>query len=94
MADDDAEFVSRCQRGNIDAFEVLVARHQKKMLNIVYRITGDYDDACEVVQEVFLSAYRAINKFRGNAKFSTWLTGYHGEPCEKPPEADTIPLIS
>ena len=46
-----------------------------KMLNIVYRITGDYDDACEVVQESFLSAYRAIRKFRGDAKFSTWLTG-------------------
>jgi RNA polymerase sigma-70 factor, ECF subfamily len=75
LADDDAEFVSRCQRGDIDAFEVLVARHQKKMLNIVYRITGDYDDACEVVQEAFLSAYRAMNKFRGDAKFSTWLTG-------------------
>jgi RNA polymerase sigma-70 factor (ECF subfamily) len=74
-ADDDAEFVSRCQRGDTDAFEVLVKRHQKKMLNIVYRITGDYDDACEVVQEAFLSAYRAMNKFRGDAKFSTWLTG-------------------
>jgi len=73
--DDDSEFVSRCQRGDIDAFEVLVKRHQKKMLNIVYRITGNYDDACEVVQEAFLSAYRAINKFRGDAKFSTWLTG-------------------
>ena len=74
-ADDDTEFVSRCQKGDIDAFEVLVTRHQKKMLNIVYRITGDYDDACEVVQESFLSAYRAIRKFRGDAKFSTWLTG-------------------
>ncbi len=75
LADDDAEFVSRCKRGDTDAFEVLVKRHQKKMLNIVYRMTGDYDDACEVVQEAFLSAYRAINKFRGDAKFSTWLTG-------------------
>ena len=74
-ADDDAEFVSRCQRGDSDAFEVLVKRHQKKMLNIVYRITGDYDDACEVVQEAFLSAWQAIKKFRGDAKFSTWLTG-------------------
>ena len=75
LVDDDTDFVSRCQRGDIDAFEVLVKRHQKKMLNIVYRITGDYDDACEVVQEAFLSAYRALNKFRGDAKFSTWLTG-------------------
>jgi RNA polymerase sigma-70 factor (ECF subfamily) len=73
--DDDAEFVSRCQRGETQAFETLVERHQKKMLNIAYRMIGDYDDACEVVQESFLSAYRAIKRFRGEAKFSTWLTG-------------------
>jgi RNA polymerase sigma-70 factor, ECF subfamily len=75
LTDDDAEFVLRCQRGDADSFEFLVKRHQKKMLNIVYRITGDYDESCEVVQEAFLSAYRAIKKFRGEAKFSTWLTG-------------------
>src|SRR5437763_952362 len=75
LTDDDAEFVLRCQRGDADSFEFLVKRHQKKMLNIVYRITGDYDESCEVVQEAFLSAYRAIKKFREEAKFSTWLTG-------------------
>lgn len=75
LTDDDAECVSRCRKGDTDAFEFLVKRHQKKMLNIVYRITGDYDEACEVVQEAFLSAYRAIKQFRGEAKFSTWLTG-------------------
>ena len=94
LADDDAEFVSRCQRGDIDAFEVLVTRHQKKMLNIVYRITGDYDDACEVVQEAFLSAYRAIKKFRGDAKFSTWLTGITVNHAKNRLKTDTIPLIS
>ena len=70
---EDAVFVLRCRKGDVDAFEVLVARHQKKMLNIAYRLMGDYDDACDVVQESFLSAYRAIGKFRGQARFSTWL---------------------
>jgi RNA polymerase sigma-70 factor (ECF subfamily) len=73
--DDDAEYVIRCQKGHIDAFQILVERHQKKMINIAYRMTGDYDEACDITQEAFLSAYRAIKKFRGEAKFSTWLTG-------------------
>ncbi len=74
-ADEDHEHVMLCQRGDPDAFEALVRRHQKKMLNIAYRMTGDYEDACDVVQEAFLSAYRTIKKFRGEAKFSTWLYG-------------------
>ena len=62
-----------CQGGDVDAFEVLVQRHQKRMLNIAYRIMGSYDDACEIVQEAFISAYKNIKGFRGNAKFATWL---------------------
>jgi RNA polymerase sigma-70 factor (ECF subfamily) len=73
--DDDAGFVARCQQGRTEEFAVLVRRHQKKMLNIAYRMIGDYDEACDVVQEAFLSAYRAIGQFRGEARFSTWLTG-------------------
>lgn len=73
--DDDAEFVLRCCKGDIDAFGTLVERHQKKMLNMAYRMIGDYEESCDVVQEAFLSAYRAISKFRGEAKFSTWLYG-------------------
>jgi len=75
IGDDDAGFVARCQRGETDAFAFLVRRHQKKMLNIAYRMIGDYDEACDVVQEAFLSAWRAIGKFRGDARFSTWLCG-------------------
>lgn len=74
-ADEDREYVTLCRKGNADAFGVLVRRHQKKMLNIAYRMTGDYEDACDIVQEAFLSAYRTIKKFRGEAKFSTWLFG-------------------
>jgi len=73
IVDDDAGFVTRCRQGDTEAFAQLVRRHQKKMLNIAYRMIGDYDEACDVVQEAFLSAFRAIKKFRGNARFSTWL---------------------
>ena len=71
--DEDIEFVLLCQKGDTDAFEVLVERHQKKMLNIAYRMMGDYDEACDVTQEAFLAAYKSIKKFKAEAKYSTWL---------------------
>ena len=69
----DAECVRRVQRGEADAFEILVRRHEKTIFNLVYRMLGDPDEAAEVSQEVFLSAFRAAGQFRGEANFSTWL---------------------
>jgi RNA polymerase sigma-70 factor (ECF subfamily) len=69
----DAECVKRVQRGDANAFEILLQRHQKATFNLVYRLLGDYDEAAEVAQEVFLSAYKSIRQFRGDANFSTWL---------------------
>jgi RNA polymerase sigma-70 factor (ECF subfamily) len=72
--DDDAVFVLASQQGDLDAFEKLVNRHQKRVLNVAFRLIGDYDDACEVAQDAFVSAYKSIKTFRGEAKFTTWLT--------------------
>jgi len=72
--DDDARLVLSSQEGNLDAFEQLVVKHQKRMLNVAFRLTNDYDEACEVVQDSFVSAYKNIKNFRGDAKFTTWLT--------------------
>jgi len=72
-ADEDIEYVVLCQKGDTEVFDVLVERHQKKMLNIAYRMMGDYDEACDVTQEAFLAAYKSIKKFKTEAKFSTWL---------------------
>ena len=69
----DSECVRRVHEGKIDAFEVLVRRHQKTIFNLLYRMLGDYDEAAEAAQETFLSAYRAIGRFRGDANFSTWV---------------------
>jgi RNA polymerase sigma-70 factor (ECF subfamily) len=73
LGDDDIEYVVLCQKGDTEAFAVLVERHQKKMLNMAYRMTGNYEDACDVVQEAFLSAYRSLKTFRRESRFSTWL---------------------
>jgi RNA polymerase sigma-70 factor (ECF subfamily) len=69
----DAECVRRLQRGDTEAFTPLVQRYQRTIFNLAYRMLGDYDDAAEVSQEAFLSAYRSIGSFRGDASFSTWL---------------------
>jgi RNA polymerase sigma-70 factor (ECF subfamily) len=71
--DEDLEYVIHCQSGDTDAFEVLVERHQKQMLNIAFRMMGDYNEACDVTQEAFIAAYKSIRKFKAEAKFSTWL---------------------
>ncbi len=69
----DADYVQKLQSGQTNAFEALIRRHEKTIFNLVYRMLGDYDEAAETSQEVFLSAYRAIGTFRGDANFSTWL---------------------
>jgi RNA polymerase sigma-70 factor (ECF subfamily) len=73
--DADRELVRRSQSGDLRAFEGLVERHQKKMINLAYRLTGDYEEACDLAQEAFLSAFRALKTFRGEARFSSWLHG-------------------
>jgi RNA polymerase sigma-70 factor (ECF subfamily) len=69
----DGDWVRRVQGGETEAFEVLVRRHEKPIFNLLYRWLGDYEEAADAAQEVFLSAYRSIRKFRGDSKFSTWL---------------------
>jgi RNA polymerase sigma-70 factor (ECF subfamily) len=69
----DAECVKRVQRGDTESFEILVRRHQNTTFNLIFRFLGDYDEATETAQEVFLSAYKSIQQFRGEANFATWL---------------------
>ena len=69
----DDHLVARCKQGDLDAFEELVNMHQKKMVNIAYRMIGSYEDACEVVQDAFVSAHRSIQKFQARSSFATWL---------------------
>ena len=68
------ELVAACRNGDSGAFEVLVRRYQKAMLNLAYRVVGSYEDACEVVQDAFVAAYKGLSSFREEASFSTWLT--------------------
>ncbi len=80
--DDDSLLVSRCQSGDLNSFSLLVNRHEQRVRSIVSRIlvtstdqpstllAADIDD---LSQEIFVQAWRALPRFRGDARFSTWL---------------------
>ncbi len=70
---EDNVLVSECKKGNLDSFERLVLKYQKRMFNIAYRMTGGYEDASDIVQDAFISAYKNIKTFKGKSKFTTWL---------------------
>ena len=72
--DEDAGLVFSCKKGDLDAFESLVRKYEKKMINISYRISGSHEDSLEIVQDAFVSAYRNLKSFRGQSRFLTWLT--------------------
>jgi RNA polymerase sigma-70 factor (ECF subfamily) len=70
---DDVALVSACQVGDQDAFALLVQRHQRFVFNLVFRMLEQYEEANEVTQETFLAAWQGLPRFRGEARFSTWL---------------------
>jgi len=70
---DDAVLIQRCRRGDTTAFGTLVERYQDDIFNGIYRMVGNYQDAADIAQDVFLKAYRAVHSFRGKASFYTWL---------------------
>lgn len=67
------ELARRAGRGDEDAFSELVRLHEKKVYNLALRICGNQEDAADAAQEAFLSAWRGLPNFRGEAGFSTWL---------------------
>jgi RNA polymerase sigma-70 factor, ECF subfamily len=70
---DDLVLISECLGGNPSAFGVLVRRYQDRLFNTVFRMVGNADDAQDVVQEAFLSAYQSLDGFKGDSQFFTWL---------------------
>ena len=69
----DEELVTRSIGGDADSFNQLVLRWERPIYALAYRVIGREEDARDVCQETFLRAFRALNGFRGQAKFSSWL---------------------
>jgi RNA polymerase sigma-70 factor (ECF subfamily) len=76
-----AALVGRAQRGDQDAFAVLVARYGAMVVSLAYASTLSRADAEDVAQDTFLSAWRGLPDFRGEARFSTWLYGLARSRC-------------
>jgi RNA polymerase sigma-70 factor (ECF subfamily) len=70
---DDRRLIAECLGGQAAAFGELVRRYQDRLFNSVYRLLGNAEDAQDVVQEAFLSAYQALGRFKGESQFFTWL---------------------
>lgn len=73
IAQSDAAAVERTLAGDRDAFRVLVERHSHNIFRLAYRMTGNRQDAEEVVQEAFLRAYQKLGQFAARANFGTWV---------------------
>jgi len=70
----DVVLVAAAKGGNVDAFEVLVKRHQRRFLRIAQRVTCNREDAQDVVQKSFQKAFLHLRKFEERASFPTWMT--------------------
>ena len=69
----DQQLVERVQRGDKHAFDLLVAKYQRKLGRLISRFVRDTGEAEDVTQEAFIKAYRALPGFRGDSAFYTWL---------------------
>ncbi|MEJ6611790.1 MAG: RNA polymerase sigma factor RpoE [Porticoccus sp.] len=69
----DKQLVARVQKGDKGAFDLLVIKYQYKVHAIIFRYVKDIDEVNDVMQEAFIKAYRALEDFRGESAFYTWL---------------------
>jgi RNA polymerase sigma-70 factor (ECF subfamily) len=70
---DDGVLVTACLAGKREAFDVIVERHRRSVYQLCYRFVGNHEDASDLAQDVFVRAYRGLQKFRGHSSLATWL---------------------
>jgi len=81
-ADSDSDAIHAVLRGEVERYAELVQRHQAATLRLAFSLVGNYEDAKEVSQNGFVKAYRHLRRFRGRAKFSTWLYRIVANECK------------
>jgi len=70
---DELALVERCRQGDLGAFEELYRAHSGRLYSVAYRMLGNQADAEDLLQEIFLSAHRKLESFRGESALGTWL---------------------
>jgi len=71
--DEDITLMLKVKQGDIPAFEQIMKKHEKPVINTIYRFVGNRIRAEEIAQEVFIKVYNSAKRYRPKAKFSTWL---------------------
>jgi len=69
----DNYYIQKIKNGDVGAYAYLVDRHKKMAFNIAMQLIGNREDAEELTQDAFLKAYQALDSYKGESKFSTWL---------------------
>ena len=72
MNDTDRDIIDQVRAGNTRRYALLVDRHKDRAFTLAVRLTGDRHEAEELVQDAFLRAFKSLDQFRGDAKFTTW----------------------
>ena len=70
---EDRDLITRARKGNVESYNLLVSRWEKRVFNYLYRLVGNREDAFDLSQDVFLKAYQALGKLEDPAKFTGWL---------------------
>ena len=70
---EDPDLIARVRKGDIEAFNLLVSRWEKRVFNYLLRLTGNPDDSLDLSQDAFLKAYQNIRKLDDTARFGPWL---------------------
>jgi len=70
---EDEMLVERAQNGEIEAYDQLVLKHNKKIYSMVYHMTKDSDESYDLLQDIFTKGYRSIKKFQRKSTFYTWI---------------------
>jgi len=79
---EDRDLIGKARHGDVDAFNLLVSRWERKVYNYLYRLVGDREDALDLAQEVFLKAYQNLGRLEDVARFAPWLFRIaHNEAC-------------
>lgn len=81
MGASDAELVRRCLQGDNAGFDALVQAYQKQVYYFCYRMLGSAEESADAAQETFLKAYNALESFREEAQFSSWLLRIANNTC-------------
>lgn len=90
----DEALVARAQTGDGAAFEELVRRYRNDVYGLSYHFLRNREEAWDVSQEVFIKAYRSLNRFRGDAGFKTWLLRITANHCKDHFKKRRVPTVS